>query len=86
MKNMTAKICALAGADAHEDYVVLYKVERGERADLPIKGEGRTYGKKVNVPLGDWSALRVTAQGKRFTVYFNDQFTSAQKAAAELKA
>jgi hypothetical protein len=33
----------------------------------------RAYGKKVNVPRGDWSALRVTAQGKLFTVYFNDQ-------------
>jgi len=60
-------------ANALEDNVVLYKVERGERADLPLKGEGRTYGKKVNVPRGEWSALRVTAQGKLFTVYFNDQ-------------
>ena len=48
-------------------------VECGERADLPLKGEGRTYGKKVNVPRGEWSALRMTAQGKLFTVYFNDQ-------------
>jgi len=60
-------------ANALEDNVVLYKVERGERADLPLKGEGRTYGKKVKVPRGEWSALRVTAQGKLFTVYFNDQ-------------
>jgi hypothetical protein len=60
-------------ANALEDNVVLYKVERGARGDLPLKGEGRTYGKKVNVPQGEWSALRVTAQGKLFTVYFNDQ-------------
>jgi hypothetical protein len=60
-------------ANALEDNVVLYKVENGERSDLPLKGEGRTYGKKVKVPLGEWSALRVTVQGKLFTVYFNDQ-------------
>jgi hypothetical protein len=30
-------------ANALEDNVVLYKVENGERTDLPLKGEGRTY-------------------------------------------
>src|SRR5262247_3820840 len=53
-------------ANALEDNVVLYKVENGERADLPLKGEGRTYGKKVKVPSGQWSALGVAAQGKKF--------------------
>ena len=33
-------------ANALEDNVVLYKVEGGKRTDLPLKGEGRTYGKK----------------------------------------
>ena len=33
-------------ANALEDNVVLYKVENGKRTDLPVKGEGRTYGKK----------------------------------------
>ena len=33
-------------ANALEENVVLYKVENGTRTDLPVKGEGRTYGKK----------------------------------------
>jgi len=60
-------------ANALEDNVVLYKVENGERTDLPLKGEGRTYGKKVKVPSGQWSTLGVTAQGKQFAVYFNGE-------------
>ena len=58
-------------ANALEGNVVLYKVERGKRTDLPLKGEGRTYGKKVEVPSGKWSTLRVVASGPRFEVYFN---------------
>jgi hypothetical protein len=60
-------------ANALEDNVVLYKVGNGERTDLPLKGEGRTYGKKVKVHSGQWSTLGVTAQGKQFTVYFNGE-------------
>ena len=48
-------------ANALEDNVVLYKVEGGKRTDLPVKGEGRTYGKKSEVPSGQWSTLRVVA-------------------------
>jgi hypothetical protein len=51
--------------------VVLYKVEKGTRTDLPVKGEGRTYGKKAQVPSGQWSTLRVVAAGPRFDVYLN---------------
>ncbi len=58
-------------ANALEDNVVLYKVENGRRADLPVKGEGRTYGKKADVPAGQWSTLRVVASGPRFEVHFN---------------
>ena len=58
-------------ANALEDNVVLYKVENGKRTDLPLKGEGRTYGKKAEVPAGQWSTLRVVANGPRFEVYFN---------------
>ena len=58
-------------ANALEDNVVLYKVEGGKRTDLPLKGEGRTYGKKVDVPGGQWSTLRVVASGALFEVYFN---------------
>jgi hypothetical protein len=58
-------------ANALEDNVVLYKVENGERTDLPLKGQGRTYGKKSEVPTGQWSTLRVVANGPVFDVYFN---------------
>ena len=58
-------------ANALEDNVVVYKVENGKRTDLPVKGEGRTYGKKADVPAGQWSTLRVVATGSRFEVYFN---------------
>ncbi|MGH9161741.1 MAG: family 16 glycoside hydrolase [Vicinamibacteraceae bacterium] len=59
-------------ANALEENVVLYKVEGGRRTDLPLKGEGRTYGKETKVPGGEWSTLRVVANGPRFEVYFND--------------
>lgn len=58
-------------ANALENNVVLYKVEGGKRTDLPVKGEGRTYGKKADVPAGQWSTLRVVAAGPRFEVHFN---------------
>ena len=58
-------------ANALEDNVVLYKVQNGRRTDLPVKGEGRTYGKKTEVPSGQWSTLRLVAAGSTFTVYFN---------------
>jgi hypothetical protein len=58
-------------ANALENNVVLYKVEQGKRTDLPLKGEGRTYGKKAQVPSGQWSTLRVVAAGSRFEVFFN---------------
>ena len=34
-------------ANALENNVVLYKVQNGKREDLPLKSEGRTYGKKA---------------------------------------
>jgi hypothetical protein len=58
-------------ANALEDNVVLYKVENGKRIDLPLKGEGRTYGKKAKVPKAQWSTLRITATGNLFTTYLN---------------
>jgi hypothetical protein len=58
-------------ANALENNVVLYKVEMGKRTDLPVKGEGRTYGKKAQVPSGRWSTLRVVAAGPRFEVFLN---------------
>ena len=61
----------LVRANALEDNVVLYKVERGRRTDLPVKGAGRTYGKTAEVPAGQWSTLRVVATGLRFEVFLN---------------
>ena len=58
-------------ANALEDNVVLYKVENGRRTDLPVKGEGRTYGKKTELPAAQWSTLRVVASGGLFEVYLN---------------
>lgn len=58
-------------ANALENNVVLYKVEGGRRTDLPLKGEGRTYGKKAKVPSGAWSTLTVNAKGNVFAVALN---------------
>jgi hypothetical protein len=58
-------------ANALENNVVLYKVEGGRRTDLPLRGEGRTYGKKTPVPSGAWSTLAVSVRGSRFEVVFN---------------
>jgi len=60
-------------ANALENNVVLYKVQNGRRTDLPLKGEGRTYGKDVPVPSVRWSELRVVAKGTTFTVFFNGE-------------
>jgi hypothetical protein len=58
-------------ANALEGNVVLYKVQNGKRTDLPLKGEGRTYGKKAAVPSGTWSTLAVDVKGDQFAVTFN---------------
>ncbi len=51
----------------------MYKVENGVRTDLPLIGEGRTYGTDVE-PLGkDWNTLKLTVEGNLFTVYLNNQ-------------
>jgi len=58
-------------ANARENNVVLYKVQNGRRTDLPLKGEGRTYGRNAEVPSGQWGTLRVVASGPLFEVYLN---------------
>ena len=58
-------------ANALENNVVLYKVQNGRRTDLPLKGEGRTYGRNAEVPSGQWGTLRVVASGPLFEVYLN---------------
>jgi hypothetical protein len=63
----------VARANALEDNVVLYKVERGKRTDLDPKGSGPfAYGKKVDVPSGAWSTLHVAARGSLFAVSLDD--------------
>ena len=63
----------LVRANALENNVVLYKVENGKRTDLPLKGEGRTYGKKISIPSAQWSELRVVGTGNLFEVFLNGQ-------------
>jgi hypothetical protein len=58
-------------ANALEGNVVVYKVQNGKRTDLPVKGEGRTYGKKASVPSQKWGTLRIVANGPRTEVYLN---------------
>ncbi len=58
-------------ANALENNVVLYKVQNGKRTDLPVKGEGRTYGKKAQVPVNQWSELRVLMTGNLAEVFLN---------------
>jgi hypothetical protein len=56
-------------ANALEDNVVLYKVEKGERIALAPKGTpSRTYGVKHRVPKQTWS---VSFQGNVATVSFD---------------
>ena len=60
-------------ANPLEDNVVLYKVENGKRSDLPLVGEGRTYGVAVD-PLGNnWNTLKLTVKDNLFTVYLNNK-------------
>jgi len=58
-------------ANANENNVVLYKVENGIRTDLPLVGQGRTYGMRAKIPSGEWGTLRVVAKGNHFEVYSN---------------
>lgn len=59
-------------ANALEDNVVLYKMQNGKRSDLRPTGAGLfAYGKKAEVPAGEWSELRVKAVGPKFEVYLN---------------
>ncbi len=85
----------IARANALEDNVVLYKVEKGKRTDLPLVGKGRTYGVKEKVPSGEWGTLRVVAKGNHFDVYHNNKklfevedktFTEAGKVGVWTKA
>lgn len=55
-------------ANALEDNVVLYKVEKGKRSSLNIVGREKGYGVDAEVPNGQWQVLRVEISGDLFTV------------------
>jgi hypothetical protein len=62
----------VARANALEDNVVLYKVEKGMRIPLPPVGQPtNTYGLPHYVPSRVWNTMRVTFKGSLFTVYVN---------------
>lgn len=58
-------------ANPLEDNVVLYKMEKGVRTDLPLLGVGRTYGVKVRELGKTWHTLGLEASGDEFTVYLD---------------
>jgi hypothetical protein len=59
-------------ANALENNIVLYKVEKGIRLSIAPKGTpSRSYGVKREIPKGTWSRLRVLFKDSRFIVYFN---------------
>lgn len=83
-------------ANALENNVVLYKVEKGERVALAPKGTpSKTYGVKRKVPKQTWNGLSVSFQGTIHTVSFDGQklfevedstFTTAGKVGLWTKA
>jgi len=61
-------------ANALENNVVLYKIEKGERTDIDPVGSGLfVYGKDVEVTNGEWQSLKVTVKENLFMVYLNGQ-------------
>ena len=64
----------IARANALENNVVLYKVEKGTRTALAPQGTPpKTYGVEHPVPSGTWCELAVRFSGSLFTVSFNGQ-------------
>ncbi len=58
-------------ANALENNVVLYKVEKGQRVDLPLKGKGKTYGASAPVLKNAWNVLAVKVRGDIASVSLN---------------
>lgn len=61
----------IARANPLENNVVLYKVEKGKRTDLPLVGKGRTYGADAKVRTNTWNELEVETREDLFTVRVN---------------
>ena len=61
-------------ANALENNVVLYKVERGVRLSIAPKGRpSRAYGVKHEVPSGRWNMLKVVFKDNVFVVFLNGE-------------
>jgi hypothetical protein len=61
-------------ANALENNVVLYKVEKGVRLSIAPKGlPSRSYGVKHDIPKGRWNTLRIVFKDSLFTVFFNGE-------------
>lgn len=56
-------------ANALEDNVVLYKVERGKRSSIPPTGRENDYGVMHTVRDNAWTSLAVAFAGSRFAVF-----------------
>jgi hypothetical protein len=58
-------------ANPLEDNVVLYKVVKGVRTDLPLLNKGRTYGVDVEKLGNGWNKLKLVVVNDLFMVYLN---------------
>lgn len=62
----------LVRANALENNIGVYRVQKGRLIPLAAKGGARgSQGVKHNVPLNQWSVLKVVFKGPQFSVYFN---------------
>jgi hypothetical protein len=61
-------------ANALENNVVFYKVEKGVRSSIAPKGlPSRSYGIKHTIPRGRWNNLKVSFGGAKVAVFFNEE-------------
>ncbi|MCC6600939.1 MAG: hypothetical protein IT223_09735 [Crocinitomicaceae bacterium] len=58
-------------ANPLENDLVLFKMENGERIDLPLVNIGRTYGVEVDYTGADWHTIGVKVEGNLFTAFFD---------------
>lgn len=58
-------------ANALENNVVVYRVEKGKRTALPLVGRPEGYGLNCPVAGRQWHTLRLKFSGAKFTVIFN---------------
>ena len=61
-------------ANALENNVVFYKVEDGVRTSVAPRGlPSRSYGVKHTIPRGRWNNLKVSFEGVKIAVFFNEE-------------